>query len=101
MISPKEIPRAAIYRAFKLARVSLEKREFPFICHALKAQDSKAAEAAQEIVMRRLDGTYSYGYWLHREHPEIHRTRYRTSETAPIEARLFWLDALIEEFSHD
>lgn len=90
--------RKEIADAFRHARKTLEMQDEGFICHALNAQHTDAAQIAREIVMGRLHPSDTYGNWLGAHDPEVMKI-YFTSKTAFKEARLFWLSALIKEFS--
>ena len=90
--------RKEIAQAFRLARKTVESQDEGFICHALIAQHTDAAQDAREIVAARLYPHYTYSEWLEAHDPEVMKA-YCASKTAFKEARLYWLDALIEEFS--
>lgn len=90
--------RKEITQAFHHAKRILEMQDGGFICHALSAQHTDAAQIAREIVMERLHPQDNYGAWLEQHDPEVMKA-YRASRTAFKEARLQWLDALIKEFS--
>jgi hypothetical protein len=90
--------RIEIADAFRHAKAALELRDDGFICHALDAQRTDAARGAAEIVAARLYPHYTYSEWLEAHDPEVMKA-YHASKTAFKEARLGWLDALIEEFS--
>lgn len=90
--------RKEIAEAFRRAKATLELQDIVFICYALSSQHTDAAQRAREIVMKRLHPQDSYGAWLEAHDPEVLKA-YCASKTAFKEARLNWLDALIEEFS--
>ena len=90
--------RREIADAFRGARFTLEAGQKNFICHALELRHTPGAEAAKSIILQRLYPFDTYGEWLKENFPEDYEKRYRypASRTAP---RLFWLSALIKEFS--
>lgn len=90
--------RKEIADAFRRAKATLELQDVRFICYALNGQYTDAAQMAREIVMERLHPQDSYGAWLEAHDPEVMKA-YCASKTAFKEARLYWLDALIKEFS--
>lgn len=90
--------RKEIARAFRHAKTALEPQADGFICHALSAQRTEAAQVAREIIMERLHPYATYREWLARHDSEVLKA-YCASKTAFKEARFQWLDALIKEFS--
>lgn len=90
--------RKEIAQAFRHAKRTLEMQDDGYICHALSAQHTDAAQIAREIIMERLHPYATYGEWLEQHDPEVMKA-YCASKTAFKEARLQWLDALIKEFS--
>ena len=89
--------RKEIADAFRGARFTLEAGQKNFICHALELRHTAGAAAAKSIILQRLYPFDTYGEWLKENFPEAYAQRYRYSpRTAP---RLFWLSALIKEFS--
>lgn len=90
--------RREIADAFRGALLTLEAGRKAFICHALEMRRTPGAEAAKSIILQRLYPFDTYGEWLKKNSPEDYEKRYRypASRIAP---RLFWLSALIKEFS--
>lgn len=90
--------RMEIADAFRRAKATVESKDECFICHALLDQRTDAAHVARRIIMERLRPQDTYGAWLEDYDPEVMKA-YCASKTAFKEARLYWLDALIKEFS--
>ena len=88
--------RKEIAQAFRHAARDLESGRHKFICHALGAQHTDAAQAARDIIMKRLAPRDTYGTWLEATHPEDAARYFNDSQ---IPSRLYWLSALIKEFS--
>ena len=90
--------RKEIADAFRGARMTLEAGQKHFICHALEMCRTAGAAAAKEIILERLSPYDTYGNWLHDNFPADYAQRYRYADSR-IAPRLFWLSALIKEFS--
>lgn len=89
--------RREIADAFRGAHMTLEAGQKNFICHALELRHTAGAAAAKKIILERLSPFDTYGEWLKENFPEAYEQRYRYS--LRIAPRLFWLSALIKEFS--
>lgn len=90
--------RKEIADAFRGAYMTLAAGQKNFICHALEMRHTPGAEAARQIILERLSPFYTYGEWLGENFPEDYEKRYRYAGPR-ITPRLFWLSALIKEFS--
>lgn len=97
-------PSKEIVKALLFAVTQVQARAM-FICHALEDYDKQHASAVGEwiketVILPRL-GTTSLTYrdWLEKHHPDLVAKYLRDYRTAFTEARLCWLNALIEEFS--
>lgn len=90
--------RREIADAFRGAYMTLEAGQKYFICHALDLRHTPGAAAAKKIILERLSPYDAYGEWLKDNFPEDYAKRYRYADSR-IAPRLFWLSALIKEFS--
>lgn len=66
-----------------------------YICHAIERTNLPGAHMAKLLVMRRLDGYYTFYNWLVRHGV----SSFAITETRMQAHRLAWLNLLIEEFS--
>lgn len=97
--------RLDLVEALKVARAGLSGRLLDnpltsqfFICPSLP--DTPAGMAMRRIIAGRLGSQHpTYGSWIAANGTKAQSRAYHISETAPLEARLQWIDAMIEEFS--
>lgn len=89
------ISNKAIAEEFVKAKQRMKRTNRMYICHCLSLNPT-GGEAA-EVIMKRLDGHFTYVSWLEDKYPALCANM---SEQDFREGRLQWLDSLIEEFSN-
>jgi hypothetical protein len=81
--------------ALRLARDMMAQIKLVFICYHLDVIGNPGAQKALEHIYALLSPHKNYGMWLKNHDADWHE-RYKNTPGAHLEARLLWIDDMIE-----